>query len=321
MDASVLDPAEFTETARRAAAACAGLPLRAQAVRLAEDGLLGILAAEDAGGLALGLPFAAAVVEAASGGLLAFPLIETILLARALPVQEAASLVAGGRVATIAWAGGTATGVAGHAPFLREAASVLVRSEGGGALVPVDPAALDVVPGLDADVPAAEMRLDTVPNGTVDWAALESDALVLRTAAMLGAAEAAMGLAVEHTTPRKQFGRPLVAFQAVRHALARQKLSVEGIRGSLIRALAEGNAADPYIRRTAFAFAADRAPAVAESALQLHGGMGFTWDIPVHRHLRHIRLWEAEGQAAPNRDAVARSLLDAARGYDWGDAA
>ena len=324
MDATGIDPAEFVETAARAAQSCTGLPLIDQARRLAEDGLLGILAPEPAGGMGLGLAHAAAVVEAAAGALLGFPLIETLLLARALPPDLAAPLVAGETVATIAWSGGTTSGAAGHAPALAVAGLVLVRCPGGAALLPVDPAALDLVPGLDLDTPDAELRLTAAPDPTIDdaaWIALQSDALVLRTAAMLGAADAALRLAAEHVATRRQFGKPLVAFQTVRHALARQKLAVEGIRGALARSVAEGNAADAYIRRTAFAFAAAHAPAVAEGALQLHGGMGYTWDVPVHRHLRRIRRWETESHAPAVHDAIARHLLDEAAAYDWGDAA
>ena len=317
-----LDPAEFVDSAVRAVAACAGLSLPKQARRLAEDGLLGILAPEEAGGLGLSLAFAAPVVEAACAGLLAFPLLETMLLGRVLPPDQAEALVAGTRVATIAWSGTVAQGVVGRAPFLRGANTVLVRCEDGAALVTVDAGSLADVPGLDPEAPSAEMRVEAAdPALPLDWAALEADALVLRTAAMLGAATASLALAQEYVTTRKQFGRPLVAFQAVRHALARQKLAVEGIRGGLVRSLAEGNAADPYVRRTAFAYAAHHAPLVAEGALQLHGGMGYTWDIPVHRHLRRIRQWEAEGQAAGVREAVARSLVDEAPEYDWGTAA
>jgi alkylation response protein AidB-like acyl-CoA dehydrogenase len=328
MDATGIDPAEFVETATRAARSCAGLPLADQARRLAENGLLGILAPEAAGGLGLGLAHAAAVVEAASAALLGFPLIEAMLLARALPPELAAPVAAGETLATIAWAGGLADGRAqgacGNAPGLAAAHHVLVRCPGGAAWLAVDPAALDEVPGLDADEPDTELRLPAVAAPAVDdaaWSSLRSDALVLRTAAMLGAAEAAMDLAIAHVSTRTQFGRPLVAFQAVRHALAREKLAVEGIRGALARSLAEGNAADEYVRRTAFAFAAAHAPAVAEGALQLHGGMGYTWDVPVHRHLRRIRRWEAEAAAPANQRAIVRTLLDQTAAYDWGDAA
>jgi hypothetical protein len=81
-----LSPADFASTASRAVAACMGLSGAEQGARLARDGLLGVIAAESVGGLDLPLSFAVPVVAAASAGLLAFPLLENILLAaRRLP--------------------------------------------------------------------------------------------------------------------------------------------------------------------------------------------------------------------------------------------
>src|SRR4051812_9784896 len=79
-----LQPDEFAATAARAVTACAGLDLREQAQNLAGDGLLGVVADEEVGGLALPLGFAVPVIAAAHSGLLAFPLLETILVGRLL---------------------------------------------------------------------------------------------------------------------------------------------------------------------------------------------------------------------------------------------
>ena len=93
-----LDPAEFAESARRVVDACAGKDAAGCATLLAEAGLLGVLAPEEAGGLGLPLRFALPVLQAAGAGDLAFPLLETLLLARHLcgaAPDVAASLVAG----------------------------------------------------------------------------------------------------------------------------------------------------------------------------------------------------------------------------------
>ncbi len=324
-----LDPAAFTATAQRAVAACRGLGMPDQAPLLARDGLLGILAGEDAGGLGLGLAYAAPVVTAAGAGLLAFPLLETMLLARVLDPTLATPLIDGAACATIAWAGSVTgqadagavrlDGVVGRAPGIRSCTALLVRIGGGGAaLVPLDAPGVRRLDeqGLDPETPDQSVRMDAVrvtpdrllPAGL--WDTLEADALVLRTAAILGAAEACLELAQAHVGPRRQFGRPLVAFQALRHALARQKLGLEGIRGALTRSLDEGNARDLSIRRAAFAAAASHGPAIAEGALQLHGGMGFTWDIPVHLHLRAIRTWAMQGDASAALACIAAALID-----------
>jgi alkylation response protein AidB-like acyl-CoA dehydrogenase len=139
------------------------------------------------------------------------------------------------------------------------------------------------------------------------WAALAEDAELLRGALILGAAERCLDLAVAHVTDRRQFGRPLAAFQAMRHLLARQKLALEGIRGALTRAAAADAA--PIARRAAFLAAAALGPQIAEAAIQAHGGMGFTWDIPLHRYLRRIRSLEAQGGAARLREALAAALI------------
>lgn len=103
-----LQPDEFAATAARAVTACAGLSIRKQAKNLAGDGLLGVIADEDVGGLALPLGFAVPVIAAAHSGLLGFPLLETILVGRLLQsslTRLAAAIVSGEKLATIAWQG------------------------------------------------------------------------------------------------------------------------------------------------------------------------------------------------------------------------
>lgn len=317
-----LDPADFADSARKAIAACLGLDPAACAARLAEDGLLGVLAPEEVGGLGLGLRFALPVVQAAGAGDLAFPLAETMLLARHLagPAPAiAASLAAGEARGTIAWAGtarAELVGTVGRAPLAEGADWVLVRLAHGAALLPGSALRIAKAIGLDETTPEysvtltgadAACRLDAAA-----WGALAEEASLLRAAAILGAAETSLSLAVEHVTTRGQFGKPLVANQAMRHLLARQKLALEGMRGALIRATGCGDDAEGMLaRRAAFLTAATHGPLIAEASIQAHGGMGFTWDIPVHRHLRRIRTLEVQGEAPAMREAVAAALIDA----------
>lgn len=321
MDAGVggLDPAEFADSARHAVAACAGRDPTACATVLAEAGLLGVLAPEEVGGLGLDLRFAVPVLQAAGAGDLAFPLLETLLLARHLAgpaPQVAATLVEGASRASIAWAGTARpdlTGTVGRAPMARGADWVLVRLPDGAALLPAEACAVADAIGLDETVPEQAVTLSGAEAACrldgAAWTALEEEALLLRAAAILGAAETCLGLAVEHVSNRRQFGKPLVANQAMRHLLARHKLALEGMRGALTRATAAQG--DPTARRGAFLAAATHGPLIAEGAIQVHGGMGFTWDIPVHRHLRRIRTLEAQGQAPRLREALAAALIDA----------
>lgn len=322
-----LDPAEFLETARRAAASCAGRTAAEQAARLAEDGLLGVLAPEAAGGLALPLRFAAPIVIAVSGALLSLPLIEMLLLARAAPMPLGAVLVGGETVGTIAWDGAAhardaedgviVDGAAGRAPGARDAGWVLTRlRDGRPALVATDASGVTVddADGFDLAVPEGMLRLAgvAVPSAHVlaanAWDGIVADAQVLRAAAMLGSAELCLAAALEHATNRRQFGRALVANQAMRHLLARQKLHLESLRGVLNRALAPDAA--PVAASVAFAAASRYAPAIVEAAIQVHGGMGFTWDLDLHRHLRHVRMLEAHGDARGARAGIAAHLID-----------
>jgi alkylation response protein AidB-like acyl-CoA dehydrogenase len=312
-----LSPADFAATAARAIAACAGLVARQQAERLGGDGLLGVMAGEEVGGLDLPAAFAVPVAAAASAGLLGFPLLETLLLGRLLqaPLPDVSrTIVSGAACATIAWTNAVAArlegdrialnGFAGRAPCAADADWLLVRvGDDAAALVPATASGVTLEStGLDLAMPECTVRLDQVriaarhllPAGT--WPLLQSDALVLRAAAIMGSAEACLAMAQEHASTRRQFGHALAYNQAIRHALARHKLGLESIRHAITRCLfGEAGALE---RNAAFLAAASYGVAISQGALQIHGGMGFTWDVPIHRHLRRILALQAQGDAS-----------------------
>ncbi|MBR0834381.1 acyl-CoA dehydrogenase [Bradyrhizobium manausense] len=316
--AEALQPDEFAATAARAVTACAGLDIREQAQNLAGDGLLGVIADEGVGGLALPLGFAVPVIAAAHFGLLAFPLLETVLVGRLLQsslTRLAAAIVSGETLATIAWQGEVLaereggqlllSGSLGRAPCAVQVDHILARTNDGAAvLIPANAEGVVVeeAAGLDLTVPEHVVRLEKVelPVGSIlpagTWDLLNSDANVLRAAAILGSAEACLSLAQEHASTRRQFGHALSYNQAIRHALARQKLGLESIRHAITRSLSKDGG--PVQRDAAFLAAATYGSSIGEGALQIHGGMGFTWDVPVHRHLRRIRTLQAQGDAS-----------------------
>ena len=313
-----LQPAEFAATAARAAEVCAGLDLRMQASRLAMDGLLGVIADEEVGGLDLPLAFAVPVIAAGNAGLLGFPLLEAVLLGRLLwqsMPRLAEAIVSGKSLATIAWQGSVAAERSGdevvlngwiaRAPRAPEVDYILVRTgTADAALVPAHGAGvlIDEPSGLDLTVPehAVQLRGVAIPAENVlqekAWDLLSADANVLRAAAILGSADACLSLAQEHASTRRQFGHALAYNQAIRHSLARHKLGLEGVRHAITRSL--GDHAGAIERDAAFLAAAAYGIAIGEGAIQIHGGMGFTWDVPVHRHLRHIRALQAQGDAS-----------------------
>ncbi len=249
-----LSPADFAATAARAIAACAGLTARQQAERLGGDGLLGVTANEEVGGLGLPDAFAVPVAAAASSGLLGFPLLETLLLGRLLqaPLPDVSrALVSGAACATIAWTNAVTagrqgdlillSGCIGRAPCAADVDWLLVRvGDDAAALVPVTASGVTLEPtGLDLAMPEYTVQLDHVsiaernllPAGT--WPLLQSDALVLRAAAIMGSAEACLAMAQEHASTRRQFGHALAYNQAIRHTLARHKLGLESIRHAI----------------------------------------------------------------------------------------
>ena len=104
--------------------------------------------------------------------------------------------------------------------------------------------------------------------------------------------------------------RPRALLQSgIRHSLARHKLVLEGMRHSIERCLALGANAGEMQREAVFLAATAGGVTVAEGALQVFGAMGFTWDMPLHRHIRRIRSLAAQGPdgglAALGRQLVA----------------
>lgn len=314
-----LDPKDFEETARAVMDASAGADAEARGRLLAEAGLIGVAAPEALGGLGLPLDFAVPVMAAAGAGLLGFPLIEAMLLSRALAGVDAAlaeAIVSGETVATIAWAGVAEEGVVGGAPMGEAADHVLIfGAEGGGVLARLgNGVRAEVSPTLDIETPEAQMVI-TGPLAGVALApeivaALRADAMILRSAFVRGAAEACLAQAVDYAQERRQFGKPLSANQVIRHRLARDKLATETMRNALARALTEVPGGEAALARETCWLATARAGiAVAESAIQVFGGMGFTWEVPLHRHLRQIRTQAQAGDVAGGLEALGHRLI------------
>ncbi|MEV2236884.1 acyl-CoA dehydrogenase family protein [Micromonospora sp. NPDC049891] len=154
----------------------------------------------------------------------------------------------------------------------------------------VDP--LRVVSDLTFD--CAPARLLVGPPGAAELLARIRDrAAVLLAAEAVGVAERALAFAVEHATVRTQFGRPIGSYQAVSHRLAECYADVELARSLVWRAAAahDGPAGGPADATASAVFAGRRAAVqTCETAVQVCGGMGVTWDFPVHRWYRRA-LW------------------------------
>ncbi|MER5435177.1 acyl-CoA dehydrogenase family protein [Streptomyces sp. NPDC002588] len=141
---------------------------------------------------------------------------------------------------------------------------------------------------------------------------LLDEASVLRCADALGVMQRMLDLTVEHTRSRVQFGRPIGTFQAVKHACSDMAMLVHGTRAATYYAAMAADAGTDDAARAACAAAAYTAAGageVAARALQLHGGIGFTWEHDLHLHLRRARTDSVlYGDAAVHRDRLCTLL-------------
>jgi acyl-CoA dehydrogenase len=132
---------------------------------------------------------------------------------------------------------------------------------------------------------------------------------VLLAADLLGSAEASLELTQQYAIERVQFGRPIGTFQAVSHRLADDLVAAEIGRSLLYGAclaLDEERENAGALVSAAKAWLSDTAVAAAETALQIHGGVGFSWEYDVHLHVRRARCNAALlGDADFHRDRVA----------------
>jgi alkylation response protein AidB-like acyl-CoA dehydrogenase len=128
----------------------------------------------------------------------------------------------------------------------------------------------------------------------------------------LGIARGALDAAVEYSTVREQFGRQLSSFQAIRHKLADMATEVDAARLLTLRAavLKDGGRETTLESSMAKVYASEVAVRVAEEAIQIHGGYGYTKDYPVERAWRDAKLCTiGEGTSEIQRLVIARELL------------
>jgi len=129
-----------------------------------------------------------------------------------------------------------------------------------------------------------------------------------------GVGARALELAVEYAKERRQFGKPIGTYQAISHPLATTLMELELGRSLALFAawcIAENDTRAPIAAAAAKSLCADAAVAACERSIQVHGGIGFTWEHVLHRLYKRalwIQAWEASG--AQLRSEVAAHLLD-----------
>jgi alkylation response protein AidB-like acyl-CoA dehydrogenase len=129
----------------------------------------------------------------------------------------------------------------------------------------------------------------------------------------VGIAQKALELSVEYAKEREQFGRPIGVYQAVSHRIADMYVQTELARSLAYWAawcVAEGDDEASVAAAAAKAFAAEAAVAACEAAIQVHGGIGFTWEHPLQRYYKRAQWIEAfGGYPAEQRAEIAAQLL------------
>ena len=284
---------------------------------IVEQGWLGVAVGERDGGLGFGSVEVAVLLEEVGRHAAPGPIAPTILaidaLMRAGAGDEAARLVAG-EVGSVAWsrepdavraeeANGSWRLTGQPAPTVAAPSAALVvvvaaTSEGPGLFV-VD-AGESTRPGrepaMDRTRELGWCRFDGEParrlGGEEAVSALVDRGATYAAAEMLGGASRVLDLSTEYAKDRVQFGRPIGSFQAVKHRCADMLVDVEGMRSTAYWAAWCVSADDPdasIAASTAKIWCSDASKRVMGSGLQVHGGIGFTWEHDLHFFLKRAK--------------------------------
>jgi alkylation response protein AidB-like acyl-CoA dehydrogenase len=307
-----------------------------------EIGLAGVGLPEEVGGLG-GLAEILAVAEELGATLAPVPfLTSTVVAGQILAAAGPAALpylerIAGGEIAAPAITdargrftesgvacAGTDTSIDGTVRFVPYGASadffvVAARTDAGIDLFIVEAAdaVATALPSLDFSRPSAnvEFTSSAAVRLTTDGAGLSAlergldIALLAIGADQLGGAQYCFDMTLEYIKLRRQFNREIGSFQAVKHRMADALIQVEMARAGLERATwehSENLSADAAVAK---AWGSDAFNALAAEAIQLHGGVGFTWEHDAHLYFRRARFDAAFlGDASFHRERVATLL-------------
>jgi alkylation response protein AidB-like acyl-CoA dehydrogenase len=275
--------------------------------RLVESGVAGVLAPESAGGLGLVDADFILVAEEAGRAALAEPLIEHAGIAVSMLADLAGHSLAA-QILPCA-ASGTARIAIGHPinPYVlggTRADYLLLASGDEVYLVEARHARLTRVQSIDrgrdlvkVDSPAKEAT--RIAAGTAAREAcrraLERGALY-SAAQLVGLCQRMIDLAVVYARERRQFGKPIGSCQAIQHALASVQVKLEFVRPVLYHAATRvcdtGQRAQAAVSHAKVA-ATDAADLAARTAMQVHGAMGYSWEVDLHVYMK--RAWALAG--------------------------
>jgi alkylation response protein AidB-like acyl-CoA dehydrogenase len=276
--------------------------------QLAELGWTGVSISEEAGGAGLGFVEEAVLFEELGRALYHGPFFSTVALALpALPDDLQAEVGAGEATWTLA--------LGPLVPDLDTAERVAIV--GGDGIYELEDAERELLTTTDETRP-----LGVVRGGDPGRRLAESAVLVeihARSQAALaieacGVARRALELAIEHAASREQFGRIIGVYQAISHPLADAYTQLELARSLALWAawcVAEDDPQARIAAAAAKASASEAAVTVCETAIQVHGGIGFTWEHDLHRLYKRALWIQSFGTSATRlRAEVAAHLLN-----------
>jgi alkylation response protein AidB-like acyl-CoA dehydrogenase len=261
---------------------------------LAELGWLGVSVAEEEGGAGLGFLEEAVLLEELGRALYPGPYFSTVALALPALGPEDRARVAAGEVLWSAQVDGLVSDLA-----------LVDRVATAGGAVDADG---ETVETMDATRRFGRLAA-TADDATLDRPRLRA-ALAVEA---VGVAQRALDWGVEHAKERQQFGKSIGVYQAVSHSLVDAFMATELSRSLAYWAawcVAEGDGQAPAAAAAAKAYAAEAAVSACERAIQVHGGIGFTWEHPLHRFYKRAQWIQAfDGFPAGQRAEIAAELL------------
>jgi alkylation response protein AidB-like acyl-CoA dehydrogenase len=323
-----------TSERTRKAMAADGIDRELWASFCTELGLSGIGIAEELGGAGLGMVEFAIIAEAAGTQVAAIPLLGLATAARGIAAggtdaQKAEwlpKLLSGEAIASE-----TGKYVFDHddnrlngsfefAPHGAVADIFVLAATGGGWIVRRDAPGVTITPRttMDQTRPLARVTLDNVQaEPLADYkaavAAMHAGGWICLAAEALGGAQATLDRTVAYAKDRVQFGRAIGSFQAYKHRLADMMIEIEQARSAVYWAACavdEQSDEAPLALHAAKSFAADTFFMCAGNMIQLHGGIGFTWEHDAHlffKRARSIQTLMANGNW--HREQVATMIL------------
>jgi len=195
----------------------------------------------------------------------------------------------------------------GFVPHLAEVSRVLTPE------LTAAPAEGEQLATVDETLGLGKIAKDGAEAVTVDWDAVRQKLLAAFALEAVGIGAKAIELAVAYVSKREQFGKKIGSYQAISHSLVDGYVAVELARSLAYWAawsVAEGAEDAGLAVAAAKSQAAEAAVLACEKSIQAHGGIGFTWEHPLHRYYKRA-LWleGALGYGREQRAEIARSLL------------